>query len=42
MRNENLMFFVQPSESAFTNPERLMNKYLNQFMISEDDQVCEF
>ena len=38
-RNENLMFFVQPGDSAFTDPERMMKTYLNRFMISEDDQV---
>ena len=38
-RNENLMFFVQPGDSAFTDPERTMKTYLNRFMISEDDQV---
>ena len=38
-RNSNLMFFIQPGESAFTNPERIMKTYLNKFMISEDDQV---
>jgi len=37
--NQNLMFFVQPGDSAFTDPERIMKTYLNRFMISEDDQV---
>ena len=38
-KNQNLMFFVQPGDSAFTDPERIMKTYLNRFMISEDDQV---
>ena len=42
MRNQNLMFFIQPSESAFTKPEGLFRTYLNRFMIDEDDQVNDF
>ena len=38
-RNTNLMFFIQPGESAYTDPERIMKTYFNRFMISEDDQV---
>ena len=38
-KNQNLMFFIQPSDSAFTDPERIMKTYLNRFMISEHDQV---
>ena len=39
MRNKNLIFFVQPSEGAFTAPNRLMKLYMNRFMVSEEDQV---
>ena len=41
MRNKNLIFFIQPSEAAYTAPNRLMKTYMNRFTIEEDDQVCD-
>ena len=41
MRNKNLIFFVQPSEAAYTAPNKLMKTYMNRFTIEEDDQVCD-
>ena len=39
MRSKNLIFFVQPNDASFIEPESQMKAYMNRFSVVEDDQV---